>query len=116
MQQPQAQMTAGGKPSRRSGRGSKRFTIVRNGQKIEGLNESQLRGLIDWEHCDGEHKGEKVASLFIGQAGDDQIAIAQGDDKRGITLYKPAEVLVAMSRLDALCHKVFDKQRAAGKI
>ncbi|TXH00851.1 MAG: hypothetical protein E6P95_03000 [Candidatus Moraniibacteriota bacterium] len=108
-QQTQAQISAS-KPSRR-GRGGQRFQIVRNGQLINGLTEAQLSGLIDWTHCDGEHKGVKVESLHIGKAGDTKVAIATGDRdgrKFGIKLYDPAELLVAMSRLDQLCHQVHD--------
>lgn len=117
MHQPQAQISAG-KSSRRGRGGQNRFDLTINGRPMKGLTEMQLSGFIDWKHCDGEHKGQKVNSLYIGQAGDNKVAIATGEQdgrKIGITLYDPAELLVALGRLDQLCHQVFDGSLASGQ-
>lgn len=112
MQQPQTQTQfAAGKSSRRGRGGQNRFDLTINGRPMKGLTETQLSGFIDWQHCDGEHKDKKVNSLYIGKAGDNKVAIATGEQdgrKIGIKLYDPAELLVAMGRLDQLCHQVFD--------
>lgn len=116
-QQTQAQISAAGK-SRRSRGNQKRFNLVIGGKSLKGLTEMQLSGFIDWQHCDGEHKGQKVDSLHIGKAGDNKVAIAKGElngQKIGITLYDPAELLVAMGRLDQLCHQVFDGSQASSQ-
>lgn len=92
------------------------FDLTRNGRLIKGLNEEQLRGLLDWQHCDGEHQGVKVNSLFIARAGDTKIAIAQGEGLENIVVIESPDLLVAIGPMTSLGHQVFNDARAAGRI
>lgn len=115
-QQPKAQTIASGKSSRRGGRGGQRYNLTHDGRTFKGLTAKQVADSIDWTHCDGEHNGVQVKSLYIGRADDTHMAIAEGEGKSNLQLVPAVDFIVAHQRALDLANSIFNEQRAAGKI